>query len=156
MNLLDLLATVLEGISAAAVAVDRHGGADRDAAVACRRLLSSRSEQGDDALSGLPWRCPALYALGCGATLFAGEHEAETYEFQRSLPRRVQAVFVGKIFFAIASTAADVGTDGVAGRLPELVADRAGDASHSCLLAWATCRLLRRWKCSFGRCFLAC
>ena len=40
---------------------------------------------------------PSLYALGCGATLFAGEHEADTYEFQRSLPVHALSVFVGKI-----------------------------------------------------------
>ena len=28
----------------------------------------------------------ALYALGCGATLFATEHESGTFEFQRYLP----------------------------------------------------------------------
>jgi hypothetical protein len=49
---------------------------------------------------------PALYALGCGATLFAGEREAGTYEFQRSLPVRGWAVFVGKVALALTSAAA--------------------------------------------------
>jgi hypothetical protein len=49
---------------------------------------------------------PSLYALGCGATLFAGEHEADTFEFQRSLPVHPLSVFVGKIAFALVSVAA--------------------------------------------------
>ena len=52
---------------------------------------------------------PALYALGCGATLFAGEREAGTYEFQRSLPVCAWAVFVGKIVLALGSTLAMLG-----------------------------------------------
>jgi hypothetical protein len=52
---------------------------------------------------------PALYALGCGATLFAGEHEAETYEFQRSLPARASSLLIGKVVFAVFSTAAMLG-----------------------------------------------
>ena len=46
----------------------------------------------------------ALYALGCGATLFATEHEAETYEFQRALPVRAGRLFLGKTAFAVAGT----------------------------------------------------
>ncbi|MDA1049107.1 MAG: hypothetical protein O3C40_01325 [Planctomycetota bacterium] len=38
---------------------------------------------------------PVLYSLGCGAALFAGEHEAETFPFQQSLP-----VSAGRVFFA--------------------------------------------------------
>ena len=34
----------------------------------------------------IAWALSAAYALGCGATLFATEHEAETYDFQRALP----------------------------------------------------------------------
>jgi ABC-type transport system involved in multi-copper enzyme maturation permease subunit len=49
---------------------------------------------------------PALYAMGCGAVSFSGEHEAETYEFQRMLPVRVKWVFFGKIALAISSTIA--------------------------------------------------
>ena len=48
----------------------------------------------------------ATYALGCGAILFAGEQEAETYEFQRALPVDAKQVFAGKIAFALASAAA--------------------------------------------------
>ena len=44
---------------------------------------------------------PSLYALGCGAMLFAGEQEAETYEFQRSLPVSARRVFASKIVLAI-------------------------------------------------------
>ncbi len=39
-------------------------------------------------LFGIALVFPALYALGCGAVLFAGEHEAGTYEFERALPAR--------------------------------------------------------------------
>jgi hypothetical protein len=49
---------------------------------------------------------PALYLLGCGAALFAGEHEAETYEFQRSLPTSAGPVFAAKVTFALVSDAA--------------------------------------------------
>ncbi|MFV1964027.1 MAG: ABC transporter permease, partial [Pirellulaceae bacterium] len=46
----------------------------------------------------------ALYALGCGATLFATEHESGTFDFQRSLPVSAARFFVGKLAFAIGST----------------------------------------------------
>ena len=51
----------------------------------------------------------ALYCLGCGATLFAGEQDADTYEFQRTLPAAVGQVFWGKATFALASGAAMFG-----------------------------------------------
>jgi len=51
----------------------------------------------------------ALYALGCGATLFATEHEADTYEFQRSLPVSASRLFFSKAAFAVVSTAAMIG-----------------------------------------------
>jgi ABC-type transport system involved in multi-copper enzyme maturation permease subunit len=46
---------------------------------------------------------PILYSLGCGATLFAGEHEAGTFPFQQSLPVEASRVFWAKCFFAVAS-----------------------------------------------------
>ena len=46
-----------------------------------------------------------LYALASGATLFAMEREAETYEFLRALPVKPLAVLAGKIVFALSSTA---------------------------------------------------
>ncbi|HVC99154.1 MAG TPA: hypothetical protein VND64_36155 [Pirellulales bacterium] len=49
---------------------------------------------------------PALYALGCGATLFAVEREEETYEFLRTLPCTSAQVFIGKLALALASTLA--------------------------------------------------
>ncbi len=45
-----------------------------------------------------------LYALGCGALLFAGEDEAGTIAFLRSHPVSSGEVFVGKVGFAVAST----------------------------------------------------
>ncbi|HUT90508.1 MAG TPA: ABC transporter permease [Thermoguttaceae bacterium] len=67
----------------------------------------------------------ALYALGCGATLFATEHEADTYQFQRSLPVSARRLFFSKGTFAVTSTMAIIGLLwGLAammagGRLPE-------------------------------------
>jgi ABC-type transport system involved in multi-copper enzyme maturation permease subunit len=58
---------------------------------------------GPDQLAPLFWIAlglPALYLLGCGAMLFAGEHEAGTYDFQRSLPTAAWPVVAGKIAFA--------------------------------------------------------
>ncbi len=49
---------------------------------------------------------PALYAMGCGALLFAGEREAETYEFQRMLPVVARCVFFAKIALALIGMAA--------------------------------------------------
>jgi len=49
---------------------------------------------------------PAFYALGCGATLFATEHEAGTYGFQRALPVSVMRLFGSKLVFALGSTLA--------------------------------------------------
>lgn len=51
----------------------------------------------------------ALYALGCGATLFATEHEAGTYDFQRALPVSWHQFFFAKVTFAVASTLAMIG-----------------------------------------------
>ena len=48
----------------------------------------------------------AFYALASGATLFAMEREAETYDFLRALPVTPLVVFAGKIAFALASAAA--------------------------------------------------
>ncbi|NQT17185.1 MAG: hypothetical protein HQ582_30810, partial [Planctomycetes bacterium] len=50
-----------------------------------------------------------LYALGCGATLFAAEHEADTYDFQRALPVSGLRLFLSKATFGVASTAAMIG-----------------------------------------------
>ncbi len=47
---------------------------------------------------------PAFYALGCGATLFATEHETDTYQFQRALPVSASRLFYGKIPFGLIST----------------------------------------------------
>jgi hypothetical protein len=47
---------------------------------------------------------PVFYLLGCASTTFAGEHDADTYQFQRSLPVTAMQVFWSKIAFAILST----------------------------------------------------
>lgn len=49
---------------------------------------------------------PVLYSLGCGAALFAGEHEAETFSFQQALPVEAGRVFIGKLVFAVVSALA--------------------------------------------------
>ena len=48
---------------------------------------------------------PALYAVACGATMFAAEKEDGTYEFLRSLPVTAWRLLTGKLAFAVASTA---------------------------------------------------
>ena len=47
---------------------------------------------------------PVFYALGCASTMFAGEHDAETYQFQRSLPVTASQFFWSKIAFVFLST----------------------------------------------------
>ena len=46
---------------------------------------------------------PALFAAACGAMLFATEHEAGTYDFQRSLPLSSSQLLLGKCAFALCS-----------------------------------------------------
>lgn len=46
----------------------------------------------------------ALYALGCGATLFATERETGTYEFQRTVPVSWLRLFAAKATWAALST----------------------------------------------------
>ena len=48
---------------------------------------------------------PAFYALGCGATLFAAEHDADTYPFLRDLPVDGFSIFLSKILLALLATA---------------------------------------------------
>lgn len=50
-----------------------------------------------------------LYAMGCGAVLFAAEHENGTYDFQRALPVSSQQVFAVKVVFGLLSTAVLMG-----------------------------------------------
>jgi hypothetical protein len=47
-----------------------------------------------------------IYALGCGATLFATERETGTFEFQRGLPLDWRSLLVGKAGFGAASVVA--------------------------------------------------
>jgi ABC-type transport system involved in multi-copper enzyme maturation permease subunit len=51
----------------------------------------------------LAFGIPAFYALGCASTMFSGEHDAGTYEFQRMQPVPAVGVFWSKIVFAAAS-----------------------------------------------------
>ena len=56
-----------------------------------------------EALFAVALTIPALYALGCGATMFATEHEGGTYDFQRALPISARRLFLGKLGFAALS-----------------------------------------------------
>jgi len=47
---------------------------------------------------------PVFYALGCGATLFAGEHERDTFAFLRALPLRSHDAFWPKFAIGVCST----------------------------------------------------
>jgi len=68
--------------------------------------LSSGLVTGTDVLFWVALAMGAFYALGAGATLFATEHEAATYPFQRLLPVSALRLFAAKVAFALASTAA--------------------------------------------------
>ncbi|MCC6127078.1 MAG: hypothetical protein IT426_19125 [Pirellulales bacterium] len=57
-------------------------------------------------LFGVALGLPAFYALGCGATMFAGEHEAGTFDFQRGLPVPSPRFFFCNMLFGAASTGA--------------------------------------------------
>ncbi|NUQ60843.1 MAG: hypothetical protein HUU20_00030 [Pirellulales bacterium] len=52
---------------------------------------------------------PALYALGCGAILFAAEHESEMYEFQRILPVTSGRLFFSKLVLPVLAVPAMIG-----------------------------------------------
>ncbi|NLE37119.1 MAG: ABC transporter permease [Pirellulaceae bacterium] len=47
---------------------------------------------------------PAMYALGCAAVIFAGEHESGTASLLRSLPVEPRRLLLGHVVFALAST----------------------------------------------------
>lgn len=49
---------------------------------------------------------PPFFLLGCGASLFAGERESGTYQFQRALPVSAWRVFAAKIAFALVGVVA--------------------------------------------------
>jgi hypothetical protein len=59
--------------------------------------------------------CPALYAVACGATMFAAEKEEGTYEFLRSLPLTAWRLLSGKLAFAVVSTVLLMGALRVSG-----------------------------------------
>ena len=56
---------------------------------------------------------PAFYAMGCGATLFATEHETGTYQFQRALPVSASRLFFfrkNQRYFSLSSPLASLGS----------------------------------------------
>lgn len=74
-----------------------------------------------------------IYAMGCGAVLFAAERENGTYDFQRALPVPSRQVFGVKVLFALLSTAALLGVLLV---LAALVAGWTRPASETFQVQW--------------------
>ncbi len=68
--------------------------------------LVYRPQDVQQALFWIAFGLPVFYALGSGAMAFCGEHEAETYEFQRALPVSAKQVFWGKVSLSLASIVA--------------------------------------------------
>ena len=60
---------------------------------------------------------PAFYALGCGATLFAGEKEAGTFEFQRAAADQGMAIVPHQAGLCSAEHGPHARLDVVAGRM---------------------------------------
>lgn len=60
-------------------------------------------------LYGIALAMPAFYALGCGAILFAAEHELETYEFQKILPVTAGRLFFSKLVLPVLAVPAMIG-----------------------------------------------
>jgi hypothetical protein len=75
---------------------------------------------------------PALYAVACGATMFAAEKEEGTYEFLRSLPVTAFRLLSGKLAFAVASTVLLIGALLLSAEL--LMKGRAVDGATESLL----------------------
>ncbi|MBN2292236.1 MAG: hypothetical protein JXM70_07415 [Pirellulales bacterium] len=63
-------------------------------------------EESDFTYLGVIFSLSMFYALGCGAMLFAAEHDAGTFEFHRSLPVSASKVFLAKVVFASVAVAA--------------------------------------------------
>ncbi|MHB8897858.1 MAG: hypothetical protein ACYC6Y_03825, partial [Thermoguttaceae bacterium] len=64
--------------------------------------VASGGEQAEP-VYGLALCFSVLYALGCGATMFAVEHENGTYEFLRALPVKAWTTFVSKMAYSLLS-----------------------------------------------------
>ncbi|MGD0384202.1 MAG: ABC-2 transporter permease, partial [Thermoguttaceae bacterium] len=67
-------------------------------------LFNNRVEERNLWFFYIAFATPVFYMLGCASTTFAGEYDAETYEFQRSLPVTAMQVFWSKIALALLST----------------------------------------------------
>ena len=68
------------------------------------RQFNDRVEERNLWFFYIAFATPVFYVLGCASTTFAGEYDAETYEFQRSLPVTAMQVFWSKIALALLST----------------------------------------------------
>lgn len=64
------------------------------------------TEEAAPVMFGFALGASAFYALGCGATLFATEHEVGTYPFLRSLPVSPESALAGKVVSALLSVSA--------------------------------------------------
>ena len=78
---------------------------------------------------------PALYAVACGATMFAAEREEGTYEFLRSLPVTAWRMLSGKLAFAITSALLLIATLRLTAAI---VSDTSAVDAHERLQLWAT------------------
>ena len=61
----------------------------------------SRGSFPDEGYFAIMFGAVAVFMVGCGATLFATEHEMGTFAFQRGLPVTAWRVFAAKIGLAV-------------------------------------------------------
>ena len=83
---------------------------------------------------------PSLYALACGASLFAGEHDSRTYDFQQSLPVSSKQIVAAKISFAAVSAFLLLPTQTLIALV--LAGGAFPDVSKQPLLWWGSCVLV--------------
>ena len=74
-------------------------------AVMLQLIIFAMTEHGhpQDSMTGMAVCFAALYALGCGATMFAMEHDNGTYDFLRALPTNGLSTFLSKVTFTLIS-----------------------------------------------------
>ncbi len=65
--------------------------------------VNAGSQFSQDPMYALAVGFAALYTLGCGATMFAMEHENGTYDFLRALPTKAFPTLLGKAAFTLIS-----------------------------------------------------
>lgn len=65
--------------------------------------MTPENQHPQDPISAIAVCFAALYALGCGATMFAMEHDNGTYDFLRALPTNGLSTFLSKVTFTLIS-----------------------------------------------------